>query len=137
VIVGYGDLPFVDEHRITIEAPPDVVWRGLRSHVERMLAANDGRLFTRLLGTRPSAGFQVAGKVPGQRLELTGRHRFSRYALIFELDAEGGQTVLRAQTCARFPGPHGFVYRMLVIGTRAHVVATRGILKSIRRECQV
>jgi hypothetical protein len=131
------DLPFVDEHRITVDAPPEAVWAGLRSYVDRMLAANDGRpanrLLTRLLGTVPSAGFEVTGEVPHRRLELTGRHRFSRYALVFELEPAGELTVVRALTHARFPGLHGRVYRLLVISSRAHVVATNAMLRSIRR----
>jgi hypothetical protein len=129
------DLPYIDENRTTVEAPPDVVWSGLRTYVDRMLAANDGGLFTRVLGTDPSGGFAIDEEVPPRRLALTGRHRFSRYALVFELDPHGQQTVLRALTYARFPGPHGRVYRLLVIGTRLHVVATRRLLRSIRRAC--
>jgi hypothetical protein len=131
-----GDLPFVDEHRTTIEAPREIVWPRLRQYVDRMLAANDGGLFTRVLGAQPPAGFEVAEEVPEERVVLTGRHRFSRYALVFELDPFGDQTVLRARTFARFPGPHGRVYRLLVIGSHAHVVATRRILASIRRSCR-
>ncbi len=127
------DLPFVDEHRTTVEAPVEVVWRGLRTYVERLLGATDGSLVTRLLGTRPSAGFEVSAEVPEERLVLSGRHRFSRYALVFEVDPAGEQTVLRALTYAVFPGPQGRVYRMLVIGSRAHVVATRRMLASIRK----
>jgi hypothetical protein len=130
-----GDLPFVDEHRTTIEAPLEVVWRGLRKYVDRMIAANDGGLFTKLLGAQPPAGFEVSEEVPEERLALTGRHRFSRYALVFELDPSGSQTVLRALTYAVFPGPHGRVYRLLVISSRVHVVATRRLLASIRRAC--
>lgn len=74
-------------------------------------------------------------EVPPRRLALVGRHRFSRYSLVFELDPRGRHTVLRALTYARFPGPHGAVYRLLVIGTRLHVVATRRLLGSIRRAC--
>ena len=66
---------------------------------------------------------------------LSGRHRFSRYALVLEIDPSGEQTVLRARTFAAFPGPHGRVYRLLVISSRAHVVATRRILASIRKTC--
>ena len=129
------DLPFVDEQRTTVEAPLEAVWRGLRRYVDRMLAGNEGRVLTRVLGTRPAAGFEVSEEVPSLRLALSGRHRFSQYLLLFELDPLGQQTVLRALTYARFPGPHGRAYRLLVIGTRLHVVATRRLLDSIRRAC--
>jgi hypothetical protein len=130
-----GPLPFVDEHRTTIEAPRDVVWPRLRSYVDRMLAASEHGLLTRLLGAEPPAGFEVSYQEPDERLVLTGRHRFSRYSLTFELDPSGDQTVLRARTNAAFPGPHGRVYRLLVISSRGHVFAMRRLLASIRRAC--
>lgn len=130
-----SDLSFVDEHWTTIAALPDVVWRGLRRYADRMIAAHDGGLFTRLLGAVPPAGFEISEEVTDERLVLSGRHRFSRYALVFELDPSGEQTVLRALTYAVFPGPHGRVYRLLVIGTGAHKVATLRILGSIRGAC--
>ena len=129
------DLPFVDEQRTTVEAPLEAVWRGLRRFVDRMLAVNAGRVLTRVLGTHPPAGFEISEEVPPLRLALSGRHRFSHYLLVFELDPQGQQTVLRALTYARFPGPHGGVYRVLVIGTRLHVAATQRLLDSIRRAC--
>ena len=125
------DLPFVDEHRTTIEASPDAVWRGLRQYVDRMLASNEKNPLTAVLGTHPSAGFEVTEEVPQERLVLSGRHRFSRYALVFELEGAGRRTVLKALTYAVFPGPHGRVYRLLVIGSRAHVLATRRMLASV------
>lgn len=129
-----SDLPFVDEHRTTIEQPVEVVWPGLRAYVDRTLASGSSNVLTRLLGTRPASGFEVTEEVPERRLVLTGRHRFSDYALVLELDPEGQRTVLRALTHARFPGLHGRAYRLLVIDTRLHVVATNGILASIRRD---
>jgi hypothetical protein len=130
-----GDLPFIDEHRTTIEATREVVWPRLREYVDRMLAVDEHGLFTRLLGTEPPAGFEVSEEVPEERVVLSGRHRFSRYALVLELDPSGEQTVLRARTFAAFPGPHGRVYRLLVISSHAHVVATRRILESMRKAC--
>jgi hypothetical protein len=101
---------------------------------------------------RPRSGFGVAETVPGTRLTLAGRHRFSRYTLIFELRdaAPDGTvlpdstvlpdgtvlpagTVLTATTRAAFPGTRGQAYRALVIGTRAHVLATRHLLHAVRR----
>lgn len=40
--------------------------------------------------------------------------------------------MLRATTYAGFPGPHGLMYRALVIGTGAHVFATSRMLHAIR-----
>jgi hypothetical protein len=131
-----GDLPFVDEHRTRIPAPREVVWSRLLPYVDASLATMKDSVFSRVLGTRPPGGFEVSAEDPERRLVLTGRHRFSQYALLFELtDLEGEATLLRARTYARFPGPHGRVYRLLVIGSRLHVVATRGMLAAIRRAC--
>jgi hypothetical protein len=69
---------------------------------------------------------------------LAGRHRFSRYelTLLIESEAGGSRSTLRAQTNAAFPGLHGRLYRLAVIGTRAHVVATRGILQTFKRRAE-
>lgn len=129
------DLPYVDEHAITIGAPRDQVWAGLGRYATRALGIGSGPL-RRVLGTDPPSGFEVADSDPPDRLTLAGRHRFSRYRLVFVLDdATPGGTRLRAQSYAAFPGLRGRGYRTLVIGSRAHVVATRGILRAIRREC--
>ena len=72
--------------------------------------------------------------MPNQQLALAGRHRFSRYLLVFELDdLPGEESLLTARTYAEFPGLHGGVYRALVIGTRFHAVAVKGMLRSIRQ----
>ncbi len=127
-------LPYVDEHAVDIPASRAVVWAALERHVASSLRRAEGFPLTRVLGTEPRAGFAVAERSPAERLTLTGRHRFSRYALAFVLaDAGNGATRVRARTYAAFPGVHGRVYRALVIGTRAHVVATNHILRSVRR----
>src|SRR5262245_30600661 len=124
-------LPYVDEHAITIAVPRDRVWAALRRYATKSIGFSGGSPLARILGTAPRSGFEVADEVPGDRLTLAGRHRFSRYALVFELhDAAGDSTVLCAKTYAAFPGRHGRVYRALVIGSRAHVVATGRILRA-------
>ena len=128
------DLPYLDEHVVTIAAPRDRVWAALQRYAAEQLRVAPGGLLARALGTKPSTGFEVADSTPRERLALTGRHHFSRYLLAFDLtDAPGGATRLRATSYAAFPGPHGRVYRTLVIGTRLHVVATTHILRSVRR----
>ena len=102
------------------------------SRPSREWSTSDGSLLTRVLGCSPRSGFGVASRVEGERLELAGRHRFSRYRLVFDLtEAASGGTRLSATTYAAFPGPHGTAYRLLVIGSRLHVLATRRMLASV------
>lgn len=125
---------FVDEHRIGIAAAPDQVWVALRHYVDSSLTSGGNPLLGRLLGTEPRSGFEVSDVVPQQHIRLIGRHRFSRYLLVFALaDEVDGTTVASARTYADFPGLHGRIYRGLVIGSRFHVLAVRRMLESIRR----
>lgn len=141
------ELPRIDTHGIEIAAPPDVVWEALASTFERDLSGRAAGAVAWLTGVRdrpgdgppfPQAGaavtgFRVAESAPGRRLRLEGQHRFSRYALEFELRATGsGATRLEATSHAAFPGPAGAVYRALVIGTRGHVLAVRRMLHAAR-----
>ena len=128
------DLPYIDQHTVTIDASRAVVWAALERYVDETLGGSGPVVLGRLLGTEPPSGFAVVEREPLSRLVLAGRHRFARYRLIFELnDGEGDTTVLRAVTHAIFPGARGRVYRSLVIGTRLHVLATRGMLHAVRR----
>jgi len=124
---------YVDDHRTTLAAPPEVAWPQLRAYVDEWLSRTQRSPLTRLLGTRPRSGFAVTHVDEPHRLTLSGRHRFARYVLDLELtDAGDGTTTARAATYADFPGPHGLVYRTLVISTRFHVLATRGLLRGLR-----
>ena len=68
---------------------------------------------------------------------LEGEHRFSRYALIFRLEAlPGERSRVRAESRAAFPGLHGRAYRALVIGTRGHVVAVNRLLRAVRARAE-
>jgi hypothetical protein len=134
------ELPFIDEHRQRVEAPPDAVWAALSKVLRGMSGAS--RL-ARILGCDPLdgtpgfsgqrgetvPGFRVVESVPGRRLALGGRHRFASYVLTFVID--GGQ--LRALTHAGFPGLQGKLYRAAVIGTGAHRIVTRRLLRQIAR----
>ena len=126
-------LPHIDDRELRIDAPVEVVYPVLRDYVDS-LGAKEGRLLARVLGTEPPSGFAVAEEVPGRLVRLVGRHRFSRYQLLFELDDIGGDTILRARSYGEFPGLHGRAYRAVVIGTRGHVLATRYLLRQVRRE---
>ncbi|GGR74277.1 hypothetical protein GCM10010169_17680 [Micromonospora fulviviridis] len=139
-----GDLPFVDEHRTLVAVPPAAVWRSLGAQFTHHRATG-ADLLAHLLGTVPRRaggppltegaavpGFAVAEAVPGRRLRLAGRHRFSRYVLRFDLADHTGGTLVSARTYAEFPGPHGALYRLLVIGSGGHRLAVRRMLRDIR-----
>lgn len=82
-------------------------------------------------------GFRVASVEPPGALVLDGSHRFARHEMAFELSGSGsGLTELAVVTRAEFPGPVGTAYRAFVIGSGGHVVATRRLLKSVKREAE-
>lgn len=138
------DLPFVDEHAIAVAAAPDAVWPALLAVARGAFGAALPRPVAALWGlehARPTGGmkpgaaltgFTVAEARPPQRLVLRGRHRFSRYALVFAVEpvAAGGSRV-RAETWAAFPGVHGRLYRALVIGSGGHRIITRRLLRAV------
>jgi hypothetical protein len=146
-------LPYIDEHARTVSAGRERTWGAVISVVGAVLGEDAPGPLTRLLRLEPAvasadrragltagdtlAGFAVEEASSPSRLVLAGRHRFSRYALVFELDESSpGRTRIRAQTWAEFPGALGRVYRALVIGTRAHRVVVRLILGQINgRAC--
>lgn len=126
-------LPYVDELAVTIDAPRAAVWDALLRHVDHLLDATSKRRLARILGAEPATGFVQSERVVQRRLALTGRHRFARYELMFELADAAKGTVLRAITYAAFPGLGGRIYRALVVGTRLHVLVTRGMLTAVQR----
>jgi hypothetical protein len=140
-------LPYIDEHSRTIGATPVRVWSALiatwHGHAKRFPAA-----LTRPWGLVPSSahgdwrssprpgdsvpGFSVARCEPPFLLELRGRHRFSSYALVFELTAVGeGCCRLSARSWAEFPRLPGRAYRALVIGSGGHRVVVARLLREI------
>jgi hypothetical protein len=147
VDVPLESLPFVDEHYIEIAASPDQVWDALIHVMKGTGAGRAGAPLARALGCAHTdaegdageigstiPGFVVTRAIRPAVLALMGSHRFSRYALIFTIiEKPSGLIILGAQTRAEFPGRRGRVYRGLVIGTRGHVVATRSLLRSVRK----
>lgn len=144
-------LPYVDEHSIEIEAGAQPVWDAALRVVDGSFASTRSSRGARLLGCaevdasgpRPLAvgstvpGFRVETAEPPRELGLGGAHRFSRYALIFRIDALGdGRTRLRAETRAEFPGLRGRAYRALVIGTHGHVLLLRRLLGAVKRRAE-
>lgn len=125
------ELPFIDTLSRTATRNPEAVWASLESFAARI--GFRGSMLPRVWGTVPPRGFAITDAAPGHSLTLEGRHRFSRYRLVFlvEEGAAGRGSVLQASTYADFPGVLGRIYRFLVIGTGLHVLATRQVLRSI------
>lgn len=139
-----GPRQYRDVRTTTLAAPPDVAWRAVLDQVEvlgrpawyvRLIGCRDRRAG----GPRPLGagsvvpGFRVAAADPPARLVLDGVHRFSVYTLTFQLVPDGAATRLEAHTDATFPGALGALYRLLVIDSRLHKLATRSIVTRIRR----
>jgi hypothetical protein len=115
-------LPYIDEHAITVAADREDTWSAL---LEVMCRDSHDP-------TTVPIGFVLSEARPPVRFALKGRHPFAVYRLVFELTPDrAGHTRLRALTWADFPGVHGKAYRALVIGSRAHRVVVRGMLKRI------
>ena len=140
-------LPHVDEHAVDIAADRDIAWSALERVVERAgppwfarLIGCDDRASS---GPRPLAewstvpGFHVVTAERPSVLALAGRHRYSDYELVFRIDELGaGRSRLRAETRAIFPGRRGAAYRLLLMGTGAHVLATRRMLARVARTAE-
>jgi len=144
-------LPYIDEHSTCVGATREQTWVALMALGGAMRGA-PGPLGW-LMGLQPALvsgdwsggvdagatlpGFVVEQACPPSRLALSGRHRFSRYALVFELEAMGPDgTQVRARSYGAFPGVHGRSYRTLVVGSGAHRMVVRRLLRRIEgRAC--
>ncbi|MEI5585516.1 MULTISPECIES: NUDIX domain-containing protein [unclassified Agromyces] len=136
-------LERIDEHAIEVPIEPDLAWSALERVVEgiggRRLASALGCEDTTASGPRPLEawssvpGFHVVSVERPERLALAGRHRYADYELVFRLDAVPGGTRLRAETRADFPGPLGAAYRMMLLRTPLHALATRRVLARVAR----
>lgn len=138
-------LPEIDDHVRLVAAGPERTWSALVAVLAGTFPVVPGPLAS-LWGLdhrvrsddweHPSIGstipgFEVDGIDPPRVLALRGRHRFSRYELQFKLVAVEAGVDLHARTSAIFPGPHGRLYRALVIGTGGHAVAVRRLLARV------
>jgi hypothetical protein len=139
-------LPFVDEHEVLVRAPAADVWRELGASLPRRIGGSVAAVVLGIVPARAHGdplttgaaiqGFRVVEAVPTRRLALAGRHRFSDYALTFDLEERDAATRLTARTNARFPGLRGRAYRALVIGSGGHRLAMRWWLERIRRAAE-
>lgn len=143
------DLPFIDEHQVLVAAAAPAVWRSLTRELTRRPRLAGAEALVYLLAAEPRRasggpvtegttlpGFTVSEAVPERHVRLTGRHRFSRYALILTLVTRADGTVLSARTHADFPGLRGSVYRRLVIGSGAHHIVVSRLLRAVRRQAE-
>lgn len=137
-------MPYVDAHGTTVAASPARTWSALQSVLRSELAGNPPALLAKAMALEPPAarggwsgslgdtlpGFEVREVTEASHLALVGRHRFSQYALVFDVEeAEGGKASrLRAETYAAFPGLLGRCYRLAVIGSGGHRLVVRRLL---------
>lgn len=114
-------LPYIDEHAITVAADAATTWAA----VLRVVARDP-------VNPQAPTGFTIEECKRRERLVLRGRHPFSVYRWVFELDALSPHgTRVRSQTWAAFPGLHGRIYRALVIGSGGHGIVVRWMLRRI------
>jgi uncharacterized protein YndB with AHSA1/START domain len=144
------DLPRIDAHVVEVEAPPEDIWNALTDWMARGSSNPRITRFARVLGCEQVKtsgnpgetgstfpGFRVARADPPRQLALEGGHRFSEYTLDFQIEDRGnGRSSLHATTHAAFPGLKGQLYKTAVIRSRAHVLATKRLLKSVAKRAQ-
>jgi hypothetical protein len=142
-----GPRRYRDVRTATLAASPEAVWRAVLDQVEvlgrpswyvRLIGCRDRQAS----GPRPLAagsvvpGFKVTTADPPTEIVLDGVHRFSVYTLTFRVVATDAGTRLEAHSDATFPGGLGAIYRLLVIDSRFHKLATRSIVTRIRRRAE-
>lgn len=130
------DLPRIDEHSVDVAATPEAVFAAVRRRFDHLLTGRAGRVFARVWGCDPPNAFAVVDQQPPHRLVVAGKHRFSRYGIVFRIAPAASGATLSAQSRAEFPGWAGRAYRAAVIGSGGHVVATRALLRGIAAKAE-
>src|SRR4051812_145172 len=125
------ELPRIDEHSASAAAAPGTVWDAALTTLRAAFSPVPARVVARLLGCDPRSfdaapgwdrgtpgaaipGFRVVTARRPDLLVVAGRHRFSRYGIVVRVDPQGGGSVVRLESRATFPGPHGALYRLAV-----------------------
>ncbi|HET7415973.1 MAG TPA: hypothetical protein VFI97_09785 [Arthrobacter sp.] len=139
-------LPRLDEHAVDVRATRDEVWAALILTIGNSFAGAAGERLARLLGCEPKKvsgwstpaagsslpGFMIRSMEQPRQVTLTGRHRFSEYALIFRIEEIAGLTRCKAESRAHFPGWRGRLYRRAVIGSGGHHLLMRRMLRRVK-----
>jgi hypothetical protein len=143
-------LPLIDEHEVSVDVSAEEAWPVVIAAFTRLTTRPAWRAYGKAVRCEPDRasgdpatggatvpGFRVMRCVQPTEWALEGSHLFSRYGLTFCIDPLGDERCrVRAESRAEFPGPHGTVYRALVIGTGGHVIGVRGILQGIKRQAE-
>lgn len=148
--VPLDELSRVDEHGVAVAAAPEIVWDATLESLGKSFSAPGNRQLARLLGadpalasgwTRPAVGSAIPGfRIVAARrpdlLVISGRHRYSRYGIVFRIEPVADGARCRAESRADFPGLQGRLYRLAVIGSGGHVLAVRRLLLRIKRAAE-
>ncbi|SEP19327.1 hypothetical protein [Trujillonella endophytica] len=149
------ELPRIDEHAVTVAAPPGTAWRAVLTMLHTTFAAPAAAAAARVLGCEPATtsgwdrptvgstvpGFRIVAAAEPRLLVVAGRHRFSRYGIVVRLEPVDGEpgaggTRVRLESRGAFPGAHGRLYRLAVVGTGGHALAVRRMLAGVRRAAE-
>lgn len=101
-------LPHIDEHATNIAADSDAVWAAVILTLRNAFSGALGLWFAGLVGAESKEaadwsnpvsgstlpGFKVEAMERPTLITLTGRHRFSEYALIFRMEEMDGHRIL-------------------------------------------
>ncbi|HWE34907.1 MAG TPA: hypothetical protein VG410_15550 [Solirubrobacteraceae bacterium] len=132
-----NELPYIDTHTVTVAAASEEAFDAVARTIPRAGSSGPLSLYARLIGCEHGKPFSVAASRRPTELVLAGRHRFSRYELVFQFAPRGAATtVVSATTHAAFPGLGGRLYRAAVIGSGGHRIAMRAMLADLRRRAE-
>jgi len=143
--MAFDALAPIDEHEADVAAAPEDVWDAVLDMLRGTFGGRGTHTFARLLGCQPLdaagwdqpgvgttvTGFRVVDAEAPGLVVVEGNHRFSRYGIAFRIEPTGAGARLRIESRGDFPGLHGRLYRLAVIGSRGHVLAVRRMLRDI------
>lgn len=134
-----------------MQASPVAVWEALLAAYPAPVASWPLRLWARVWDADPPdsnglashvlgaerPGLAVCEVVPTRTFAARGRHRFSRYQVVFTVEPlSASSSRLTAETFAVFPGTLGRLYRFVVIDLGPHTLVMRAALWYLRRRAE-